>query len=354
MTSLLTHLLDDGDHGELGFRADCPVCRGTRAAGALPRPGGGGPVRAAAWTLAGALALGGPAATAAGALAQAPGGEQVTQHGTESGGAQTVDPSATPIADGTDDTTGLPSGDDPASGQGDAGPEVPLPAEGPTGGQEGTATPPPDLSDTDPSEGDAAVPDPDPGPAPAPASPAPAPAPSPPAATTEQAAPVAPTAVPTPAPSPPVAPQPLPRPVSPEPATARPAPPQAPRPGQPLPRSGSPEPRAPRDGGRAPVPALPPTVAAPAPPAVAGAPASESGAQTTPGPRPGARVYVVRAGDSLWSIARTLLGERASEAQIARLVDRLWQLNAKRIGTGDPSLIRPGQRLVLPETLRAG
>jgi LysM domain len=351
MTSLLTHLLDDGDHGELGFRADCPVCRGARAAGALP-PARGGPVRTTAWTLAGALALGGPAAGAAGALAQAPGGERVTQRGTEGGGAQTVDPGATPIVQGTDDTTGLPSGDDPASGTGDTGPDTPLPAEGPSEGQEGTAAPPPDLSEPDPSEGD--VPDPGEAAPPAPAAPAPpaqappspeAPAPS---AMPEQAAPVAPpagapVAVPTPAPAP-------------APEQARPAPRQTPLPTpRPAPRPGAPDERpAPRQGGPVPVPAVPPTVAVPAPPAVAVTPSTEPRTRTAPAPRPDDRVYVVQAGDSLWSIARELLGERASDAQVARLVDRLWRLNAERIGTGDPSLIRPGQRLVLPATLRAG
>jgi LysM domain len=343
MTSLLTHLLDDGDHGELGFRADCPVCRGTRAAGALPHPAGGGPLRATAWTLAGALALGGPAAGAAGALAQSPGGERVTERGTEGGGAQTVDPGATPIADGSDDTTGLPSGDDPASGQGDTGPEVTLPAEGPAGGQEGTAAPPPDLADTDPSEGDAATPEPAPAPAPAPAATVPAPAPGPSTPATEQAAPAVPAPV--------AVPQPVPAPVAPQ---SVPSPPQAPRPGAPAPRPRAPVSPAPRQGGQGQVPGLPPTVAAPGPPAVAAPPSPAPQAQTGPAPRPGARTYVVREGDSLWSIARALLGERASDAQVARLVDRLWRLNAKRIGTGDPSLILPGQRLVLPDTLRSG
>jgi Tfp pilus assembly protein FimV len=59
-------------------------------------------------------------------------------------------------------------------------------------------------------------------------------------------------------------------------------------------------------------------------------------------------MYSVRPNDSLWTIAEFMLGKRATNAQIARLVDRIWHLNAKRIGTGDPSLIMPGQRLLLP------
>ena len=57
--------------------------------------------------------------------------------------------------------------------------------------------------------------------------------------------------------------------------------------------------------------------------------------------------YLVRAGDSLWSIARERLAPGASAAQIAREVDRLWRLNAPRIGSGDPSQIQVGTRLTL-------
>jgi nucleoid-associated protein YgaU len=55
----------------------------------------------------------------------------------------------------------------------------------------------------------------------------------------------------------------------------------------------------------------------------------------------------VRRGDSLWSIARAQLGGDASNARIAAEVQRLWALNARRIGTCDPNLIFPGQRLRL-------
>jgi nucleoid-associated protein YgaU len=57
--------------------------------------------------------------------------------------------------------------------------------------------------------------------------------------------------------------------------------------------------------------------------------------------------YTVRAGDSLWSIARRLLGAEASAGRIAREVNRLWQLNEDRIGTGNPSLIHVGTVLRL-------
>ena len=59
----------------------------------------------------------------------------------------------------------------------------------------------------------------------------------------------------------------------------------------------------------------------------------------------GTRTVRVRAGQSLWSIARTLVGPRASDTSIERRLLVLWHANATRIGTGDPSLIYPGTRL---------
>jgi len=53
-------------------------------------------------------------------------------------------------------------------------------------------------------------------------------------------------------------------------------------------------------------------------------------------------------GESLWRIAEAHLGESASDAQIAAAVNELWKLNADTIGTGDPDLILPGQRLTMP------
>jgi LysM repeat protein len=59
------------------------------------------------------------------------------------------------------------------------------------------------------------------------------------------------------------------------------------------------------------------------------------------------KIHVVEPGETLWSIARGILGPDANNAEIAHEVDRLWRLNADRIGTGTPDLIRPGQRLRL-------
>jgi Tfp pilus assembly protein FimV len=61
----------------------------------------------------------------------------------------------------------------------------------------------------------------------------------------------------------------------------------------------------------------------------------------------GDRVHVVLAGESLWSIARDIVGGDASVAAVAREVNRLWELNTARIGTGDPDLLIAGTRLLL-------
>jgi hypothetical protein len=61
----------------------------------------------------------------------------------------------------------------------------------------------------------------------------------------------------------------------------------------------------------------------------------------------GGSTRVVEPGQSLWAIAEGLFGGSASIAQVAFKVDRLWQLNADRIGTGNPDLIFPGLKLRL-------
>jgi hypothetical protein len=57
---------------------------------------------------------------------------------------------------------------------------------------------------------------------------------------------------------------------------------------------------------------------------------------------------VVRPGDSLWAIARRLVGSRASNAAVEHKLVAIWNLNQGRIGTGDPNLIFPGTPLKLP------
>jgi LysM domain len=75
---------------------------------------------------------------------------------------------------------------------------------------------------------------------------------------------------------------------------------------------------------------------------------STSTAEATGAPSNGdVRFHVVRPGESLWSIAKKLLGPSASPAQIAREVNRLWELNKDRIGTGNPDLLMAGTKLRL-------
>jgi nucleoid-associated protein YgaU len=79
-------------------------------------------------------------------------------------------------------------------------------------------------------------------------------------------------------------------------------------------------------------------------------------AGTTHRPVEGARrvreVVAVRAGDTLWALARSRLRDRADVAAIARDVDRWYRTNHDVIG-GDPDLIHPGQRLTAPSKERS-
>jgi nucleoid-associated protein YgaU len=57
--------------------------------------------------------------------------------------------------------------------------------------------------------------------------------------------------------------------------------------------------------------------------------------------------YVVQVGDSLWTIARSLIDEpQPSARSIDRAWRTIWEANRAVIGS-DPSLIRPGTRLKL-------
>jgi hypothetical protein len=59
------------------------------------------------------------------------------------------------------------------------------------------------------------------------------------------------------------------------------------------------------------------------------------------------RFHIVLPGESLWSIAKRLVGPDASDGAVAFEVRRLWRLNEERIGTGDPSLLPVGVRVQL-------
>jgi Tfp pilus assembly protein FimV len=75
---------------------------------------------------------------------------------------------------------------------------------------------------------------------------------------------------------------------------------------------------------------------------------------TRPQRKPGASsgsspgIIEVKRGDSLWSIARGLVGPAASNEAVEHKLVAIWDLNAKRIGTGDPNLIFAGTRLRVP------
>lgn len=58
--------------------------------------------------------------------------------------------------------------------------------------------------------------------------------------------------------------------------------------------------------------------------------------------------HVVAEGESLWVIAREALRADASNLETARYVNRIWDANATAIGTGNPDLILPGQKLRMP------
>lgn len=105
-------------------------------------------------------------------------------------------------------------------------------------------------------------------------------------------------------------------------------------------------PKAAEPAAEAPAPASPPEETPP--PEVSGSPpAVPAQGDPSPGSLAGHRVHVVRAGECLWSIAEALLPAGAGTAEIAAEVQRLWKLNASRIGTGDPSLVYAGTELRL-------
>ncbi|MGF9762777.1 LysM peptidoglycan-binding domain-containing protein [Microvirga sp. 0TCS3.31] len=71
-----------------------------------------------------------------------------------------------------------------------------------------------------------------------------------------------------------------------------------------------------------------------------------TGRQGAPATAPTARSYVVRSGDSLWSIAR---GHPAAGTDVETRWRAIWHHNRDVVGN-DPDLIHPGQSLRLPGT----
>ncbi len=64
-------------------------------------------------------------------------------------------------------------------------------------------------------------------------------------------------------------------------------------------------------------------------------------------PAPDADTVVVAPGDSLWSIAASHAGPRASVADVASSTERWYRENRDVVGP-DPDLLQPGQRLTAP------
>jgi len=333
VTTLNTHFQTTGHDGRLPYHAGCPVCRAERLCGTVPD----GPVisrRTQAATVAAVVAL-----VPAFGVAPAFAGDGETTVGTQDPGTP-----GTPV-DPTDNPNWKPP-EAPERVMQDGGPVVDTDAqtndgEGDpidTGGgpaDPGAATP------SQPGQNDSSVPaglTPD-------NAQAPQPQPVPP---TPAATPPAPAPIPPPAPAP-----------------AAPAPPQA----APPKRAAKPRPerdrvvrrhKAKRD--RPPAPAVAPRAQqAPTPAPASGAPKPQPMAKTsvptaaavrsvatTPVPIPRGSSYTVRAGDSLWSVARRIAGRDASPAKVAEAVHRIWNTNADRIASGDPNMLPVGTMLQIP------
>lgn len=312
MSSLSSHLRLPEDHSRLPFHPACPVCRRDRLAGSLD---GEELVsrRTQAAIAAGLLAFSSVAVPAA--VAQEP--DSISE-----GTAEVVDGEDSELDLGME-TPQLP--DEPA-------PTTDLVAAG-TDEDAGPLELEPATDVREPvMDVNEAV-------APAPAEPTPVPPPEtvapPPTDAAAEAAPPVETAAPS---APPESP------IKAEATQRRKAPETVPEPRPEQPPTAEPAPAAPIVAAEpAPATPIPAAEPAPAPPTTVRIVARSSGSRAAPGDRS----HVVRPGESLWSIAADLLGDRATVARVAREVDRLWELNDERIRTGDPDLLFAGTRLML-------
>lgn len=330
MSSLGAHMTAGADHGRLRFHPDCPFCRSQRLAGTLCDTVL--PARTQAGLLAAALGAGSllPTSLAAASNTSKPPAAKAGQAPVPAPVPQPAPARGEPST-GADETQEAPIDEAPQVRELLTSPEAGTDTYGEDigGEDEDNQLAPPAPLGQPPVE-----PAPD---EPAPVQPAPV---EPPPAT--------PPSSPPPPPPPPAAVEPPPAAELERPATGKPA-------GPPPKREARERP----SEAREPQPGL--VIGShPAPPPLGPAPVVHSAAIPAPattvpvslpnepadGPVRGPS-YTVRAGDSLWSLARRLLGGSPSAGQIAREVDRLWRLNAERVGTGNPSLIYPGTVLRL-------
>lgn len=343
MASLTAHLRQPEAHAALPFHPECPICRQERLVGTLAS-GGFVSLRTQTALAVSVLTLStmAPVAMAAEPDSEQDGAAPVAQTGSS-------DPSQNPTFDPGGNAETLPpatAGQNPApatDGDDDTGPIEQ---------QSATNTNDPVVDNGDGQDKGQAQAQQTPQ---APATPQPTPT------AVEQAATPPPTAEGSPAP--------------PTPADAGPAgdpPPTAPAPAEPIPTNEDQPPvggafrgtsrvqRPRRDAShraaRKPVRnnqtvgggAVPPPARAPAATSTVAPHASAATPTTTAGDaKPGDRTHRVHPGESLWSIARDVLGSGASPADIAREVHRLWQLNSERIRTGSPDLVMVGTTLKL-------
>jgi LysM repeat protein len=348
LESLTAHLLEGGDHGRLGFHPKCPVCRRQLLFGSRSvEPAISRRMQAVLATGVLAFSAAAPVAVAGepdqqqdgvaapeplvGGTPEQPGTDDIDAPDFDPGGETALpfevapSPTSPGVGGGSDDNSDGP----PVEAEPVDDPDARFLAIEPE-----TATPPAEMDVPVPTTEVAPVP-------PAPPAPQPMIIEAPPAASESPAAPSGPDAAPESKPNPKESKS--------DRAQQQVRTPEPDR--TPLGPSETPAPIAPRQAPRI---GVAPQSPAPVSPSLAAAPTesvpivqASAPAKRQPSLPENARSHVVEAGDSLWSIARRLLGPVASSGRIAREVNRLWELNEDRIGTGDPDLLMVGTRLRL-------